>query len=462
MAQPFPPAEAARRFVVIGATNPARRTCASLTARGHQVRHLTEPGDDELRDALDGRPDGLAVLLHDDHAALRYTLAAAHVRDDVPIVVSVFDRTVAAQVRRLLPQCAVASPADLATPTVAGACLDPRALALCHRDDGASVVTAEAGPPHRSVWHPPPGLRRRAFLGRWTGQLRPYDAGTRILTLGLLGLGAVLASDVAWQVAVWHRPALEALFEAARVVATVGPASAPEHSSRGYLVFAVAAMLGTVVLTALFTAGVVDRLLGPRLVALVGPRTLPRSGHVVVVGFGQVGLRLCEELRRLGLPVVAVERDASSSRLRLARRLRVPVVLGNGEDRALLERLRVNRAIALVAAGSDDLENLAVAVTAHAVAPGTTVVMRAGEHEAIAETRSLLPLGVTRDVAGISAAWMVAHLLGAHPVSVACDDGQAIHVEMTAAPGEETAPRFVAWDISSREECPHVPGSAGS
>ncbi len=300
----------------------------------------------------------------------------------------------------------------------------------------------------------------RALLGRLTGQLRPYDAGTRILTLGLLGLGAVLASDVVWQVAVLHRTPVEALFESARVVATVGPASAPEHTSHAYLIFAVAAMLGTVVLTALFTAGVVDRLLGPRLVALLGPRALPRSGHVVVVGFGQVGLRLCEELRRLGLPVVAVERDASSPRLRLARRLRVPVVLGNGEDRGLLERLRIDRAIALVAAGSDDLENLAVAVTAQAVAPGTTVVLRAGEHEAIAETRSLLPLGVTRDVAGISAAWMVAHLLGVHPVSVACD-GQAIHVETTADPGQ-ASPQFVAWDLSSREECPHVTGSARS
>ncbi len=141
----------AREFVVIGATNPARRTCASLTTRGHRVRHLTEPGDDELRDALVGAPDGLAVLLHDDHAALRYTLAAAHLRDDVPIVVSVFDRTVAAQLRRMLPQCTVASPADLATPTLAGACLDPRALALSHADEGASVVTADSGVPRRGA-----------------------------------------------------------------------------------------------------------------------------------------------------------------------------------------------------------------------------------------------------------------------------------------------------------------------
>ena len=63
-------------------------------------------------------------------------------------------------------------------------------------------------------------------------------------------------------------------------------------------------MLVTVVFTAMFTAGVVDRLLGPRLVGLVGPRALPRTGHVVVVGMGQVGLRLCAELRDLGVAVV--------------------------------------------------------------------------------------------------------------------------------------------------------------
>jgi hypothetical protein len=46
------------------------------------------------------------------------------------------------------------------------------------------------------------------------------------------------------------------------------------------------------------------------------------------------------------------------------------------------------------------------------VAPGTRVVLRAGEHEAIAETRSLLPLGTTRDVTGLSTTYVVARLVG--------------------------------------------------
>ena len=57
--------------------------------------------------------------------------------------------------------------------------------------------------------------------------------------------------------------------------------------------------------------------------------------------------------------------------------------------------------------GSDDLDNVAVAVTANAVAPATRVVLRAGEHEAIAETRSLLPLGTTRDVTALGATYVV-------------------------------------------------------
>jgi len=61
-------------------------------------------------------------------------------------------------------------------------------------------------------------------------------------------------------------------------------------------------MISTLVWTAIFTAGLVDRLLEPRLLGLYGRRKAPRSGHVIVVGMGQVGVRLCAEIRRLGIP----------------------------------------------------------------------------------------------------------------------------------------------------------------
>jgi Trk K+ transport system NAD-binding subunit len=162
-------------------------------------------------------------------------------------------------------------------------------------------------------------------------------------------------------------------------------------------------MLATVGFTALFTAGLVDRMLEPRLVSLIGARSAPRRVHVLVVGMGQVGIRLCTELRRRGVPVVGVERDRNAAQLHVARALKIPVVVEHGADRAVLERLGLRRAVALAAVGSDEYDNIAVAIAANAVSAGTRVVLRAGEQEAIAETRSLLPLGVTRDVLGLAA-----------------------------------------------------------
>ncbi|MCF1595861.1 NAD-binding protein [Streptomyces muensis] len=167
---------------------------------------------------------------------------------------------------------------------------------------------------------------------------------------GLLGMLAVLLGDFTWLMAVGRHPA-EALFDAARVVATVGPATAPHHSTV-YPVLASAFMLSTIVFSAMFTAGLIDRMLSPRLVGLIGPRTIPRTGHVIVVGMGQVGLPLCGEFRRLGVPVVGVERDPHAAGVRLARSLGIPVLTGHGGDRAVLERLHLHRARALAAVGS--------------------------------------------------------------------------------------------------------------
>jgi voltage-gated potassium channel Kch len=263
---------------------------------------------------------------------------------------------------------------------------------------------------------------------------------------GLAGIVASLLCDWLWLLSLGHPPA-EALFDAARVVAPVGPATTEEHST-AYQLVASALMLGTIVFSAMFTAGLVERMLGPRLVGLIGPRTVPRFGHVIVVGIGQVGLRLCGELRRLGIPVVGVERDPHAPNVRLARSLGIPVVAGHGGDRAVLERLHLRHARALAAVGSDDLDNITVSIAAQGVSPGTRVVLRAGEHEAIAETRSLLPLGTIRDVTSLSAAYVLARLLGGqvtgviahqHEVSVRLPDGT-----------------FAPWPLAARQGCAHV------
>nr|WP_271208996.1 NAD(P)-binding protein [Rhodococcus wratislaviensis]GLK33429.1 hypothetical protein GCM10017611_02710 [Rhodococcus wratislaviensis] len=444
-------------YLVIGETTVARRVCASLRERHFRVRHLIAPDDDELRAALAEEPRAVAVLVRDDVVTLRYALAAAHISATTPQVVTIFDRTVANHLSALLPQCDVTSPADLAAPSLAGPCLDEDLASARHDRARMLAVRLVDGRPDRTLVDAPRQSRWRRTLTGATGVLRSHDFGTRMLLGGLAGLHAVLLTDWVWLVVGKHVPPLEAFHEAVRVVTTVGP-GADAHGSPAYAIFASLAMLFTVVFTAMFTAGVVDRLLGPRRVALVGRRVLPRSEHVIVVGLGQVGLRLCRELQALGVPVVGVERNPEAKNLRLVRAMHIPTVVGHGGDRELLERLGVGRARALAAVGSNDLDNIAVSVAAQAVSPGLRLVLRAGEQEATAETRSLLRLGSIRDVTSLSATYVVARLIGL-PAHGVVADGHQLFLEVTATDSAE--PEFIELPVSPRISCRHVI-SAGS
>lgn len=434
-------------FVVIG-SDVARKVCGSLRTAGHRVRHFAQPTDEELRQALGRRVAGVAILLDDDVEALRYALAVEHIRPNVTLVVAIFDRTVAEQLVRVVPNCQVTSPADVAAPVLLAACL-PDLLALTPTSSGHVGACWEGEDIRLMPYRPPRSQRYRARLGKIRGQVRSHDGSSRIMLMGLAGPLAVLLSDWAWLVILHHRPPIEALFEATRTVSTVGPV-AVHGSDVAYPVFSIVAMLTTIVFTAVFTAGTVDRLLAPRSVGIVDPRALPWAGHVVVVGLGQVGLRLCTRLQALGIGVVAVERNPAAPNLRLARALGVPVVVADAKDRFVLRKLGLHRAQAMAAVASDDLDNIAVSVAALAVAPDLRVVMRAGDHEAIAETRSLFKIGLVHDLGKLSAAYTTASLTGLRPRGVLAH-GRRLLVELADG-------RFVAWPHADRCDDPQEQG----
>ena len=60
------------------------------------------------------------------------------------------------------------------------------------------------------------------------------------------------------------------------------------------------------------------------MTGLFGRRAVPRRDHVVVVGMGQVGLRLCMLLRDVGVGVVAVDDREEGENVGLARELGLP------------------------------------------------------------------------------------------------------------------------------------------
>ncbi|MGZ4557594.1 MAG: potassium channel family protein [Mycobacteriaceae bacterium] len=402
--------------VVIGDIEVARRTCSELVAHGFAVTHLLHPTDSEMRVALTQAVSAVAVLVRGDVIALRYALLVEHLLPEVPLVVTLFDRTVAEQLVRVVPNCQVTSPANVAVPSIIGACVGPNVLAVSSQAGEPTMVLAAGEGIELRQWSRRGWLRR--LPGALAGQVRPHDAATRFLFIGLSGLASILLLDWFLAVIALHEKAIRAFYIATRVVATVGPGDAEAHAPDWYQVLSSVSMLLTIVFTAVFTAGVINRLLSSRSIGIIGSRTIPTRDHVVVIGLGQVGLRLCIELRRLGISVVAVERDPRAVNLRLARAAKVPVLIAHGEDRGVLKKLSLHRARALAAMGAEDLDNIEVAIAALALAPDLRVVLRAGDGDVITETRSLFKIGEVRNVSALTAFAVALGLVGQTPRAV--------------------------------------------
>ena len=430
-----------QHIVVIGHTDVGRRACAALQSRDVHTTHLDAPTDTEITAALAAGIDGVVVLLHDDIRALRYCLVVAHAQRGIRIFVAIFDRTARAQIESVIPNCVVLSPSAIAVPTIVAEAIAPEHASVRRStsssiEEWVSIDEPVDGRAHITAFETPGRIRARGWWGRLRGPRRPYGAGSAVLLGGALGLILVIIIDTL--VGLRHESLLRALYDAARTTATISSPDLPNEPA--YLIWGFVAALLVMGFTAAFAAGIVQHLLSGRRVSLIGRRVVPRAGHVVVVGMGQVGLRLAQEFRALGIAVVGIERDHQAPSLVIARDLSIPVLVGDAASRRMLRRAGLSRAIAVVAAGSEERDNIAVAISAIAVAPNVPVVLRAGADDAIDETRSLFHIGAVVDVNGLTAAFVVQAMLGEIPYAVILEGESLLNLDdagmtMSSSPG---------------------------
>ncbi|MER6078518.1 NAD-binding protein [Streptomyces sp. NPDC001833] len=155
------------------------------------------------------------------------------------------------------------------------------------------------------------------------------------------------------------------------------------------------------------------------------PRGL--GGHVVLLGLGKIGTRVLTRLRELHVPVVCVEADPEARGLAVARRLRVPVVLGDVTQEGVLEAAKIHRAQALLAVTSADTTNLEAVLYARSVRPDLTAVLRLYDDDfatAVYRTlRAAHPHAITRSrsvsylaAPSFAGAMLGRQILGAIPV----------------------------------------------
>ena len=383
-----------------------------LQDAGATVTNLREDSDPAIRTALGRRVDTVVVISKDDHVSLRNALVVEGVRPGVPLVVTVFDRDVAIELERVVRNVRVMSMADIVVPTLAGPCLDERLLSL-HRTSSGLRAVRDGDEGLRIAPLDPPARSRRARLFADVGaMLRPHELSAKILLVGIIGFLSVLAIDAIATMIVLHESVVEAFYAATKTIITIGPNHLVDEGPTWFKGLSAVMMIAALAFTALLTAGLVNRLIDRRLCAIYGRRCLPRSDHVVVVGLGQVGLRLCLLLRELDVPVVAIEANPNADYVARAKDYGIPVVIGRGSSGFVLRRVSLHRARALAAVTSDEVENIAIVTAAHGEREQLRTLLRAGRGEVRNETRALLKLGVVRDVYRIGGTLLAAAALG--------------------------------------------------
>ena len=404
--------------VVIGDGDLSDETARALEASKARVTRLRQPDEDDVRAALDGAAiDSVAVIAGSDAVALRMALMVRAVSKDVPLLLTIFDSTIAEQVARDVPGTRVTSLADIVAPSLAGPCIAERFVAVTIKDDQPVGLVEEDGGVSEELI---PSFRPRRAEAIARALFTPYDTSAGMVLFGAIGLLAIFAIETVTAVFTLDQGVIDATYGSAKTIVTVDPNPKVTDGPGWYKLFTSATMLIALLFAAAFTAGLVNRVVARRLTGLVGRRAVPRRDHVVVVGLGQVGLRLCLLLRACKIPLVVVDPDEQGESVGLAQELGLPVVVGRGADPSLMRRLSLGKARAIAAVTSDDLENISVAMTVRGIQPDIRTVLRVGDGDVANETRSLLALGIVRDVHRIAAILLAAQILGGDAESVVC------------------------------------------
>jgi voltage-gated potassium channel Kch len=415
------------RILLIGEGDLAQETREALAAAGADVVRLKVPLEREVARLLgDGGVERVVIVAPEDAIALRVALMVRSVDSHVPLLVTIFDPTMAAEVRAAIEYCEVTSMADIVAPSLAGPCLGEDLVSVREDADPPVGIRATADGVEEVPLEVPERHRLRSLA---RAVLRPYDKSAALLLWGSLGLVGLLMLETVVLMLSLGQSFVDAFYGSAKTLVTVDPADGVRNGPPQLKLFLSLTMIAALVLEAAFTAGLVNRLINPRLTGLFGRRAMPREHHVVVVGMGELGLRLCLLLRRCGVGVVAIDDREHGENVGFLRELGLPVVVGRGADISLLRRLSLDAACALAAVTDDDLENISIAMAARAVNPNLRVVLRAGDGRLANETRSLFRIGIVRDVHRLAAVLLAARATGSTATRVVCrgDDAHLLH-----------------------------------
>jgi Trk K+ transport system NAD-binding subunit len=341
----------------------------------------------------------LAVVWQDDVGNLHAGLRAQELNPGLRLVLAIFNGRLGDHIRMLFPDCTVLSGTAMSAPSFVAAALDQpapshvrvqrRTLYVARPDDvapGAVVCGLTDDHDDPRLLPPGEGLRDQAHLVLAVADGTPRNPLARSPNpaRALAGLLRRL---------VWHKFGL--VFTALLAVIGVGLAllaTVYSLSDAFYLTLmdltgsaltrsqdTAAEKVAQVMLTVdgmAFIPVITAIVVGARLTGSVRRAPRPASGHIIVVGLGNVGTAVTGQLHDLGFEVVCVDNNPNAPGIPMARQMGLPVVIGDAFREQTLRAAHLDTCLALVSVTSLDIVNLETALTARALRDDLRIVLR--------------------------------------------------------------------------------------
>jgi voltage-gated potassium channel Kch len=289
----------------------------------------------------------LVLAADDDSGNVELALQARRLRPALPLVVRLFDTALATYLMETLPGITVLSMSGVAAPVFA---------------DAARKILADS-----------PDVEARPSRSQ-TPRRRHFKVD-RVLTFALLSLFLLVFPSALLFSHALNLRYMDALYFVWTTVMTVGYGDiALKDASDGVKLFGMALMLAGASFIAVLFALLSDFVMSRRLDLMRGRTRVRDSGHILIAGAGNVGMRIAELLAGSDRRIVIIERDTESRNSAALNTAGHHVIYADATHRETLELARMHSAALILAVTDADAVNLQIAL--HAREQGVPVVMR--------------------------------------------------------------------------------------
>jgi len=389
-----------------------------------------------------------------DEANLGLTLAALELNSRLRVVLRQFNVRLGRLLEEYLPRCEVMSMSTLAAPTFALAARAP-GVRFAHELGCDIFVLREANAKERQTidassfasaksrvvlavegetlhWFPPPdfefGADAKLLVASTERELPAYPPPAQNALAAKSPLSwrtqRILFAVIAYLLfvvicaSVYFRfrlgmSALDAVYFVITTITSVGfgDFSLREADALSKVV-GILLMISGVGITAVFFALITNSLVARQQAFEQGQVRQRISDHTIVCGLGVVGLRVAQKLQEQGERVVCVEKREDNRFLAEARRLRIPVVIGDALQEQTLRYANIAQARSLVVCSNPDNLNLEIALNARSLREGLPVVLRMFDPDLARRVAHHFKLDATFSSAALVAARFAAHATG--------------------------------------------------